>query len=268
MEFRAGGYRGEAEASREVAGFHLTESRYSERTAMNRHSHPLPFLHVILAGAVRDVSNLSASEFHVGELVFHPAESPHTTTWMKSGTGFAVELGQARVAEWSALDLLPNEPVLLSPGFISGLAFALRREAYQSDTAADLTVEHLVLEIMAELARLPKGRAERGAPRWLQKARASVCDTYADPLSLEEIATEANVHPVHLARAFRQHFGETVGDCVRRRRIEAACRQIASTSATLTSVAYDAGFADQSHFVRTFKKQIGMTPSEYATRTR
>jgi AraC family transcriptional regulator len=158
---------------------------------------------------------------------------------------------------------------------------AMRREMDRTDEpVAALAIDSLLLELLAELRRLggnggtvsalPDAATAPGkaAPPWLLKAREMVCDTYVAPPELEQIATVVGVHPVSLARAFRRHFGETVGDCVRRRRIEAACQQMVATDAALTHIAFEAGFADQAHFTRTFQRHIGMPPSEYARQFR
>jgi AraC family transcriptional regulator len=71
------------------------------------------------------------------------------------------------------------------------------------------------------------------------------------------------VHPVYLACAFRRHYRSTVGEYVRRLRVEFACRELSATRAPLAQVALAAGFADQSQFSRTFKRVVGLTPTEY-----
>ena len=53
------------------------------------------------------------------------------------------------------------------------------------------------------------------------------------------------------------------GEYIRQLRVEYACRQLSSSSTALAEIASAAGFSDQSHFSRTFKRQIGMTPSQY-----
>jgi AraC family transcriptional regulator len=75
------------------------------------------------------------------------------------------------------------------------------------------------------------------------------------------------VHPGYLASAFRRHFGCTIGEFVRRQRIALACRALTDGDAPLADVAIEAGFADQSHFTRTFKRQLGMTPAAYRKTT-
>jgi AraC family transcriptional regulator len=89
------------------------------------------------------------------------------------------------------------------------------------------------------------------------------------PLSLADLAATAGVHPVHLARAFREHQGITVAAYTRRLRFERSLRELAelgTSQRSLAEIAQAAGFADQSHFSRTFKKLTGLTPKAYRDR--
>ena len=100
-------------------------------------------------------------------------------------------------------------------------------------------------------------------PQWLEKVRNILDQRFAEPFKLSEIAAEAGVHPVHLAREFRKHYGTSVGEYLRRVRIEYACRELMGSNAAVTNIAFAAGFADQSHFSRTFKRLCGTTPGRY-----
>ena len=64
--------------------------------------------------------------------------------------------------------------------------------------------------------------------------------------------TVAGVHRAHLVRAFRARFGISVGAYVRRERIRWAARALRNSDAPIAEIALQAGFADQSHFTRTF----------------
>ena len=88
-------------------------------------------------------------------------------------------------------------------------------------------------------------------------------DRYHETLTLSDVAGAVGVHPVHLACTFRRHYGCSLGDAVRRRRIEFAAGRLAVTADSLADIARAAGFADQSHFSNTFKKVMGMTPSVF-----
>jgi AraC family transcriptional regulator len=78
---------------------------------------------------------------------------------------------------------------------------------------------------------------------------------------LETLARVAGVHRVHVARAFRDHLGCTVGDYVRRLRVQRACELLTATSLSLPDVAVRAGFFDQSHMTRVVKRFLGTTPA-------
>jgi AraC family transcriptional regulator len=68
---------------------------------------------------------------------------------------------------------------------------------------------------------------------------------------------------VHLSRIFRQRFGCNIGEYARNWRVEAASRQLATSTSPIAEVAAAAGFADQSHLCRTFKTVSGLTPKEF-----
>jgi AraC family transcriptional regulator len=71
------------------------------------------------------------------------------------------------------------------------------------------------------------------------------------------------VHPTHLARVFRQFERRTVGDFIREARIRYARQRMLESKAPLVEIALAAGFADQTHFTRSFKRLTGMTPTEF-----
>lgn len=101
------------------------------------------------------------------------------------------------------------------------------------------------------------------SPQWLERVRNILEQRFAEPFKLSDIAAEVGVHPVHLAREFRKHYGSSVGEYLRKVRIEYACRELMGSNAAVTNIAFAAGFADQSHFSRTFKRLCGTTPGRY-----
>ena len=86
---------------------------------------------------------------------------------------------------------------------------------------------------------------------------------FREPLRLADVAREADVHPGHLARAFRQHFRMTLGSYVRTLRLEWVTTELLRSDESLASIALAAGFADQSHLTRAFKLYCGLTPQVY-----
>jgi len=77
------------------------------------------------------------------------------------------------------------------------------------------------------------------------------------------VAISAGVHPSYLARTFRKFYGCTVGDYVRRLRVDYAVRELKESDKSLAEIATAAGFYDQSHFTHEFKSHLRMTPAEF-----
>lgn len=124
-------------------------------------------------------------------------------------------------------------------------------------------MEGLALEIFAEASRGGVRTLDRKPPRWLLRARDLLHDRFSEDVSLREVAAAVGIHPVHLARVFRKEYGCTVGDYIRRLRVEFACRKLAESETPLAQIAILSGFSDQSHFSNAFRRQMRMTPGEF-----
>jgi AraC family transcriptional regulator len=197
-------------------------------------------------------------------LLFHPPDEQHAEYFHDSGgRSFIIEIEP----EW--LKRLRDQGSVVAPatGIKGGIAELLVRRLYkelvQLDEVSDLIIEGLMMELVGESSRA-RARAEvNHAPRWLEQAKHLLQERFAEPLTLAEIAQSVSVHPVHLAHVFHKSYRCTIGDYVRRLRVERACHDLANSESHLADIALAVGFCDQSHFTRTFKRLIGVAPSEY-----
>ena len=117
-------------------------------------------------------------------------------------------------------------------------------------------------ELIATAGRAATPRDDRRR-QWLHTVREQLDASVPGRPCLQELAASVGRQPAHLARAFRRKYGVSVADYARLRRLEWATAQIASTDASLARIALDAGFADQSHFTRVFRRHHGVTPGRY-----
>jgi AraC family transcriptional regulator len=194
-------------------------------------------------------------------LAYHPAEEVHSEDIRDTEVhSFNVELNAAWARRFHECVPAPRNSAEIQGGLPAVLALRLYREFRSMDAISPLAIEGLVLEILAELARLAAAPRQ---PLWLLRARDLIHDRFRDNLCLAEIATAVGVHPVYLATTFRRHFRQTVGDYQRQLRIGFACKQLTQRCAPLAEIALSAGFADQSHFARVFKRYLGITPGAY-----
>ncbi len=159
-----------------------------------------------------------------------------------------------------ARHLTPARPVFVSDAGTAGLA-RQAHEAFLTTGEAPLVLDALALELFAHVARAPGARV-RPAPAWLSRARDTLHQRSAEPLELASLAAEAGVTPVHLARAFRDRYGCSMGAYLRAVRVAHVQRALARP-ARLAELALDAGFYDQAHMTRVFSRALGTTPAAY-----
>jgi AraC family transcriptional regulator len=126
-------------------------------------------------------------------------------------------------------------------------------------------VEGLVLEMLS-LSLRSREHLMSTTPRWLLDAQRLVKERFKKRLTLVELALAVGVHPAHLSRSFRRHFGISVAACIRRERLTWACRLLSETRLPVHEIALEAGYADQSHLTRALRLGRGLTPAVYRRR--
>jgi AraC family transcriptional regulator len=153
----------------------------------------------------------------------------------------------------------------LHGGEMTWLALRMYREYREYDECSPLAIEGLGLEMLVSVARR-RGVDERRAPNWLGRAVDLLRSEFFRNLTVNEIAAEVGVHPLHLSRVFRQFHRQSIGDYLRQVRIQFACQRLMEAEAQLADVAAATGFSDQSHFTRVFKQVTGLTPGVFQKR--
>jgi len=139
----------------------------------------------------------------------------------------------------------------------------LDNELHINDDASQLAIQALLLETAVEAFRI-QTQHRPFVPPWLTRAKDFIHEQFKRNLTLSDIGAVAGVHPVHLARVFHQHYHSTIAEYLRRLRVESASAAMANRpDASLAMIAASAGFSDQSHFCKTFKRLTRMTPTEY-----
>jgi AraC-like DNA-binding protein len=160
-----------------------------------------------------------------------------------------------------------SDPVIDRHGQAQAFAAAYHALTSQSaDQYADAgqSQERLIL-LLAGLLR--HKRPSPFAPPGWARAKARIDDDPAAPSSLADLANEAGVSRFQLIRGFFKLTGLTPHSYILQRRLDAARAMIAH-GASLADSAADCGFADQSHFNRTFIRRYGVTPGAYAEAVR
>lgn len=132
-----------------------------------------------------------------------------------------------------------------------------QRDLLEKQTAV---VEYL-LALMAKLAGEP-ARPRPVAPARLRELAAYLDEHAAQDVSLDELCDRSGYSPGHLIRAFKQHFGLTPHAYRVNRRVQLGQREL-KQGKPISEAALNAGFTDQPHFQRTFKRLVAATPNQY-----
>lgn len=255
---------GETLKSRKVASFELSERVYPPRFKTPKHSHKQALFCFVIQGKYTETYGKRTRECLPSTLLFHPAEECHAEHFHDAGgRSFVIEIEPVWLARLREHLALIETPAEFRGGVPELLARRLYKEFGEMDSVSPLVIEGLMMEMIGEASRRREYSLARQPPYWLQQARDLLHARFAEHLTLAEIAQSVAVHPVHLAQMFHKTYQCTVGDYVRKLRIEYACRELATSEAPIVEIALAAGFCDQSHFTRTFKRIIGAAPSQY-----
>ncbi len=251
----------------DVAGFRLRDAVYGPALEIPRQPSPWAGLCLVIEGGyVADWGRVRI-RYGAGSLMFHPPDEVFGGRVSDAGShcftvAIAPEVFLAAAGAVPALTSL-RAPLSASPSWI---AFRLHAELEFEDDLSPASIESAVLELLAAFVHRPALEVGGAPPPWLERIRERIHDEFTRTLTLATLAETAGVHRVHVARAFRQHYRCTVGDYVRQRRVEFASHRLAASREPLSEIAFDAGFADQSHFTNTFRRLVGMTPAAFRSR--
>jgi AraC family transcriptional regulator len=243
----------------------LSELRQPCSRSMPRHEHALAYVTVVLQGNYLEGDHGKLDELAPLTAVFNPIGVTHSTTIGPAGASlFTIEFRQEAL---HALDLqLPEEitvdqgnGALLWPGL--RLYSAFKTHAEDSLTLGAEILEAPVLEMLAAITGFQ--HSEKSVPRWFSRVKERLHDGFRERLRMCDLAHEAGIHPVHLARVFRQIERRTPGEYQQQLQVRAACELLPDPEWTLAAIAAECGFADQSHFTRVFRRFAGTTPARF-----
>ena len=228
------------------------------------HAHVHDQLCVVLEGEYEENCDARAFALRAGSVL-----------WRRAGKMHHNLIGADDV-EVILVDIEPERsqklcPYLAAPAayFVPGTFDEIRRdlvsELRRSDQASSIAVEGLICLLAARASRcctLPKS----GMPEWLSKAVELICSQYSGRIRLAQVAAAAGVHPVTVAVAFRRHFGKSVGDYIADLRTAHAKQKLENTRRPIAEIAQEAGFYDESHMGRVFRRRFGISPGAFRSR--
>lgn len=247
-----------------VSGFVVTETFHEPCLMLPRHDHERANIAFTLDGSFRETVGNRPQECDAGSLLVKPPGEPHGNQYGPEGAHcLLVEISPPRLDAIRAFTDLFDTPAHVKGGTLSLPMRRIYGELREQASGFELVIEGLILEMLGQTFRQNNLRDCFKPPRWLTQAQEMIHQRFAEKLSLHVIAEAVQIHPSHLARTFHKHHRCSIGEYVRRLRIEYAVQEIVKSTASLTEISLAAGFSDQSHFTHEFKRQLRVTPAEY-----
>ena len=147
----------------------------------------------------------------------------------------------------------------------AALMAARRVHAALAEPGDLLAAEHWTLvlrqSILTHLGSAGNGLDDAPLAR---RVHALLDERFAESLTVAEVAAEFGAHPSHLSRVFTQTYGLAPHQYVLSRRIDLARRMLVDGVSPASAAAH-AGFYDQAHLTRHFRRVLGTTPGAFAT---
>lgn len=223
------------------------------------HAHERLFFCVLLGGSYREFVGDRTIEYQPLSIVYHPEGLVHHDCIGAGGARFLT----LEVAPGLLGGELRRRRPLSSVRDLSADAAVWRmlrlfREA-RTGGIMPVSLEEQAAELVDDVAETATEHPRR-SPSWLPRVDDFVGDHFREAITLADIAGVADVHPVYLSRAFRHFRGQPIRGLVHQLRVHHACRLLPRADLSLATIAVDAGFFDQSHMTRVFRRVTGLTP--------
>ena len=263
-----GEYYGRVVTRRDSVGLRMAEVYHANAARLPKHTHESAYFCLVLAGSYREQFGTKERYYHPFSFGFCPAAFQHRDEiGHHGGRFFTIELDAQWMKSLEELDARAGAtPTPVQDTRAFGPVLQLHGEFCRAHNAGHevdtLTVESLTSELVIYALGLPVP-CERGRPRWLGLVLEYLDAHYADTVRVGPLAACAGVHPVHLARVFRQVHRCSMAEYLTVVRVQHACRLLAEQELTLAQIAMRTGFADQSHFTRAFTTTVGQPPGAF-----
>jgi AraC family transcriptional regulator len=215
------------------------------------HAHDWPVLSIFVLGGYLNQTELGRRLIDGPSAVLYRAGSAHRNTALSVGfEQIEIEFDP----EWLGRAPVPCTAV---SHWIGGHAGFMARSLaqYCSGVISAADIRAALWRFMCTI----RGAHERTHAPWVDVVSQRLREDTS--LKVHELARKVGRHPSWLGSAYRQATGEGLLEAVARFRIECASRLLRETDRSYACVALEAGFCDQSHMNRSFRRILGRLPT-------
>lgn len=247
-----------------INGMTIAHSSYHHFSNCPWHYHNNAHFAFTTGGTLTETHKAQKINLYAGCLMYNHSQEPHhNSNYSENVSALHVDIPDT----WFAGHEINSSNIegvhLLQNPLLKEIFFKVFQEVNIYDSTSHIAIENLIIDAIAKM-RFYQSIQERSKPLWVEQIRDLLHANCCGNLTLTSVAKEINIHPVYLCQQFPQFFNCSFGEYIRKLRIERAVQYILDRKdMSLTEIAYLCGFSDQSHFIRTFKSNVGTTPLNF-----
>ena len=243
-----------------IGPYTMTEAVYAPHQQVSYHEHHWPSWTLVLEGTFEERFTRDTVAAVPGAVLTKPGAAGHSNAYGPAGA-------RCLLIETRDGGDRFRTPGIHGSGVVPRLARRIHAEL-RADQVSRLALEGLLIELGAATERSQGAVRTVGRKAWLNDIREQLEAEFRSPPSLATLASVHGVHPAYLCQAFREAFGVSVGQFVRRVRFEWARDALRVGNGSMADVAAAAGFSDQAHLSRDFRKREGVSPRRFRNAAR
>jgi len=206
-----------------------------------------------------------------GEVMVVPAGVEHQTLFdgPVEATALCITHAIADAMGPPTASLRLSAGIAASSGNLVPLGRVLRAEARDAGPGSLLAADAIGEALVVELLRRAPASSAPSSPTGARDPRVTLAldrihTSYAEPLTVDDLARSAGMSRFHFSRLFREQVGDAPYQHLLRVRIARAAELLRGGRRDVTEAALTVGFQDLGRFGRMFRREVGCRPSEFA----
>lgn len=243
----------------------LLLQRFAKGDRIPRHIHNKAYVSFVGHGAYLESGRRGATHCDRFAIVVHPVHDEHSNAFLNDSAVLSLLYDPT----WRERQGLRSGAIHATTFKSANIALLFRKildELQSADPFGPLILEGLALEVVGEMERL-NSCSRAGREQAIADEVMKLLDgNRTAAITLDLLEQDLHIGRERIARAFKRATGLTVGEYLRKSRVREAGRLLRETSLPIAEVAVEAGFYDQAHLSRVFKKETNLTPLAFRRR--
>jgi AraC family transcriptional regulator len=241
-------------------GISLIQTEHNEKTFEGWHSHKNAHITLFLKGGTIEKRKNETISVSPGTILFYHSDELH----LNQNTIFPSKNINIEIDERYFDEFEINEDILKNATAnkikTKLLILKIYKESLINDAFSNDSINML---LSYSLSNKNYSDNFSKCPSWVKIIYELLNDCWNENPSLTHLSKTLDINPISISKHFPKYFGATLGEYMRKLKVNRSIQLINQTPESLTKIGFECGFSDQSHFIRTFKEETGFLPKDF-----